>query len=79
MTLLSAFGGGLWFIPTALILVSIYCFLRAVKQSKSGSLVGEASIESDKNVSLWKCPAMYAVYILVPVTIAIIIIMLNEA
>jgi len=59
MKLLSVFGGGLWFIPLALTLGFIYCFIRGYKQSKSGSLesVQGATRESDENVPFWKCPA----------------------
>jgi hypothetical protein len=38
MTLLSAFGGGLWIIPLGLFLASVWSFYRAVKQWNSGSI-----------------------------------------
>lgn len=37
MTLLSAFGGGLWIIPVGLFLAGQYSLYKAIKASKSGS------------------------------------------
>lgn len=66
MTLLSAFGGGLFIIPIGLFLAAVYSFYRGVKQSKSGSLEdggGGSSVESNTNVPFWKCTGTVFGYI----------------
>lgn len=73
MTLLSAFGGGLFIIPIGLFLAAVYSFYRGVKQSKSGSLEdggGGSSVESKKNVSFWVCTATVFGYIFLAAAIA---------
>lgn len=78
MKLLSAFGGGLWFIPLALTLAALYSFYRGYRQSKSGSLEdsgGGGTRESDINVPFYKCPATIYGYILTAAAIAVYFLM----
>jgi hypothetical protein len=79
-TLLSVFGGGLWFIPLALTVSALYSFYRGYKQSKSGSLesIGGRPTPSNTNVPFWKCPATIFGYIFTLATIAVIILMYQD-
>lgn len=72
------FGGGLWFIPAALILAALYSFYRGYKQSKSGSVYGQNSFESDENVSFWKCPATIFGYIFTAALVISYFVMLSD-
>ena len=66
MTLLSAFGGGLFIIPIGLFLAAVYSFYRGYKQSKSGSLYNPgdgSSVDSNINVPFWKCTGTVFGYI----------------
>lgn len=57
MYLLGALSGGLWIIPTALLLLSIWSFYRGYTQWKSGSGGYQGNppkwVESDEKVNFW--------------------------
>jgi len=83
MTLLSAFSGGLFIIPSGLFLLAFVSFYKGYKQSKSGSLEEGATSgstrESNINVPFWKCTATIYGYILTIVAIAATLGILHEA
>lgn len=81
MTLLSAFGGGLFVIPVGLFLAALYSFYRGYKQSKGGSLEdsgGGGTRESDINISFWKCPATVFGYIFLAASIIVALVMHSD-
>jgi len=82
MSLLSVFGGGLWFIPTALFLGAAWSFYRGYRSSKSNSTtqggVGQPTLDNTGNVPIWKTSGFLYGSILLVATIVVIIAMASD-
>ena len=80
MTLLSAFGGGLWIIPLLLILASAWSAYRGYRSSKSNSTTQTRSgtIDNTGNVSFLKTSGGVFSLIFLAAAIIVTILMIND-
>lgn len=80
MQLLSAFGGGLWAIPSAVALAGLWLISRGIRAHNSGSKQqSEKGWDvSEKKVPLFKIPQFFLGVALIIVAIAITIYMHSE-
>lgn len=72
MTILSAFGGGLWIIPIILFLAAVWSTIRGIRFSQSGAQDGGPKIP------FYKIGAGVFAIVLWLALIGVIILMLND-
>jgi len=78
MTLLSAFGGGLWIIPTITFLGSLWSFYRGYRSSKSNSSLTNIRVDNTGNVPIYQTSGFVFGCILLAATIGIVLWMNSE-
>lgn len=84
MTLLNIFhSGGLWALPLLLLLAAVWSFARAVKASKSGSIVGGSTEnplikDGGGNVPVYQTAQFKFAIIFLIAAVAVFIIISND-